>query len=284
MPRVVVTGAQGMLGRALLDEAPDNIDVIGVARADGDLAKPSGVEAAVSSKRPDVVIHAAAYTDVDGCERTPSRAWRDNAHATRLVASACHRTGIRLVYISTDYVFDGQADSPYPEDAVARPINVYGETKLAGERAVAALDDHVIIRTQWLFGPGGRNFVAAILRRARQTGRVQVVADQKGQPTYSRHLARAIWKVALGPWRGILHIAGRGATTWLELAAAAFEQAGLRVAVKPISLIDWPGACRRPRYCVLSQGRWLSEGGNALPPWRQGLAEYVAELTEQEER
>jgi dTDP-4-dehydrorhamnose reductase len=285
MPKVVVTGAAGMLGRAVMEYVPQGVAAIGVTRADGDLALRCGVERAVVAQRPDTVIHVAAYTDVDGCERDPARAWRDNALATRLVCQACESLGARLVYVSTDYVFDGRACEPYDEGAATNPLNVYGETKLAGEMVAASVENSLIVRTQWLFGPGGRNFVAAILKRALDGEEMRAVADQTGCPTYTRHLARAIWQAAMSDHRGTVHIAGHGIATWLDLARAVLEAAGLQRSVRAISSEDWPSGTRRPRYTVLSQSRWMEWAGEALPSWRQGVAEYVRELlAERKER
>lgn len=278
MTKVVVTGAGGMLGRALMESVPPGAKAVGVTRADGDLADPAGVKQAVSEHGPAAVIHAAACTDVDGCEREPCRAWRDNALATRLVAEACALLDARLVFLSTDYVFDGLAREPYTEEAPANPTSVYGESKLAGERAVAALEDGLVVRTQWLFGPGGRNFIAAVLRRALQGQDVDVVADQTGCPTYTRHLAPALWEAALGDRRGVVHLTGRGFATWADVARAALEAAGCPRGVRPISCDDWPSPTRRPRFSVLAQGKWAEGGGQPLPSWREGVGEYVREF------
>lgn len=264
-----------MLGRQLLAAAPADCNTIGVDVADGDLSTPAGVATAVEAHRPDLVIHAAAWTDVDSCERAPARAWRMNALATRLVAGASQRLGARLVYISTDYVFDGARGRPYAENDPPCPINVYGETKLAGELAAASVGDHLIIRTQWLFGPGRSNFVEAILQKALRGEALTVVADQWGCPTYTAHLAPMIWQAALAGWGGILHVAGRGVATWYDVAAAALEAAGVACKLLPCSLDDWPSLARRPRYAPLSLDRWQEVSGNIAPPWRQGVAEYV---------
>lgn len=278
MATVVITGSAGMLGRQLLAAAPGECKTIGVDVADGDLSTPAGVAAAIEAHRPDLVIHAAAWTDVDGCERDPARAWRMNALATRLVAQACRRLGARLVYISTDYVFDGSLGQPYTEDDPPCPINVYGETKLAGELGAGGVGDHLIIRTQWLFGPGRSNFVEAILTKACRGEPLTVVADQWGCPTYTAHLAPMIWQAALAGWRGIVHVAGRGIATWYDVAVAALEAAGVSCKLMPCSLDDWPSLARRPRYAPLSLDRWQELSGRTAPLWRQGVVEYAATI------
>ncbi|MGD9517902.1 MAG: dTDP-4-dehydrorhamnose reductase [Armatimonadota bacterium] len=278
MTRVVVTGAGGMLGQALMGCVPEGVQAIAVTRAEGDLTSPDGVRHAVAEPRPKVVIHAAAWTDVDGCERDPARAWSNNTLATRLVCETCQALGARLVGLSTDYVFDGLSGTPYCEGAPVNPTSVYGETKLAAERAIAALEDSVIVRTQWLYGPGGRNFVAAVLRQAWGGQPVSVVADQTGCPTYTKHLAPAVWRLAMSAFRGVVHVAGQGLATWLDLARVAFEAARVHRAPIPIAAEDWPSPVRRPRFSALAQDRWIGWAGSALPSWREGVKQYVHEL------
>ncbi|MCX7598863.1 MAG: dTDP-4-dehydrorhamnose reductase [Armatimonadetes bacterium] len=275
MTRVVITGAGGMLGCQLVATAPVDVEVVAVDIAEGDLSTPEGVAAAVETHRPDIVVHTAAWTDVDGCERDPARAWRVNALATRLVAGACRRLGARLVYISTDYVFDGGLGRPYAEADAPCPVNVYGETKLAGELAAASVDDHLIMRTQWLFGPGRSNFVEAVLRKALRGEPLIVVADQWGCPTYTVHLAPMVWRGALAGWRGVLHAAGRGIATWHDVAAAALEAAEVACKLMPCSLDEWPSSARRPRYAPLALNRWQELSGSVGPTWRQGVGEYA---------
>jgi len=282
MTTVIVTGSAGMLGRQLVAAVPAGCKVIGVDLADGDLSTPHGVAAAVEAHRPDLVIHAAAWTDVDGCERDPARAWRMNAIATRLVARACRRLRARLVYISTDYVFDGALWRPYVEADLPCPVNVYGETKLAGELEVARVEDHLILRTQWLFGPGRSNFVEAVLKKALGGGPLTVVADQWGCPTYTVHLAPMVWRAALAGWHGTIHAAGRGVATWYEVAEAILEGAGVACKLLPCSLDDWPSLARRPRYAPLAMDRWRELCGDSAPPWRQGVVEYVRALIREE--
>ena len=276
--RVVITGARGMLGQALMVTAPEGVEAIGATRAHGDLASRDGVEAAVARHRPDVVIHAAAWTDVNGCERQPARAFRDNAVATRLVAEACTKLGARLVLISTDYVFDGTKGAAYIEDDTVCPVNVYGETKLAAERAAGAVADHLIIRTQWLFGPGRGNFVASILQAAKAREKLTVIADQWGCPTYTRHLSPMVWRLALGTWQGVVHAAAEGVATWWDVAAAAIAAAGLGTPIERVALEEWPAAARRPRFTVLNCGRLVEWLGAGLPSWREGVEEYVRQF------
>jgi dTDP-4-dehydrorhamnose reductase len=214
-------------------------------------------------------------TDVDGCERRPAAAWRANGAATRLVAAACRRSGSRLVAISTDYVLDGLARRPLVEGDTPRPLSVYGETKLAAEAAVAGVADGLIVRTQWLFGAGRRNFISAILERAGRGEELRVVADQWGCPTWTAHLAPMVWRAALAGWVGVLHVAARGVATWLDVALAALDAAGLRARLTAVSLDDWPSAARRPRFAPLATDRYAELAGGSPPGWREGVAEYA---------
>ena len=276
-PLVVVTGAAGMLGSALMDLTPASVAAVGVDLVDGDLSILDGARSTLAPARPTVVIHCAAYTDVEGCTQQPARAHQHNAIATGNVAQVCAEMGARLLYISTDYVFDGTKGAPYNEDDQPRPLNAYGESKLAGERATQQLvDNSLIVRTQWLFGPGGKNFVDAIVTKARQEEEVRVVADEYGSPTYTHDLAGALWKLALADVHGIVHVTNSGYCSWAQLARCALDAAGLEaVAVEEISRDDWPSPTRRPRFAVLDNRRWQQLGFIPLRPWQEAVGEYI---------
>ncbi len=275
---VLITGAGGILGSAVTATAPAGQDFIGARRADGDLTDGRAVRALLAAHAPDVVIHCAAYTDVDGCTQDPQRARRNNADATALIAQECAQRRTRLIFVSTDYVFSGTKTEPYGVDDQPQPLNPYGESKLAGERAVAeALDDYLIVRTQWLYGPGGNNFVSAILNRAQAGESLKVAADEFGSPTYSRDLAQALWLAATSELRGIVHITNSGHCSRLALAEAALEAAGLgHTEIDPIKAADWPSPTARPLHVVLDNRRWLQAGYPRLRPWPQAVQEYVA--------
>lgn len=275
--RVVVTGAAGMLGSALLELAPAEVTAAGVDLAEGDLTRPEGAWAAVAETEPEVVIHCAAYTDVDGCTRDPERAFLHNATATQNVARVCRELGARLVTLSTDYVFDGTKGAPYTEQDLTNPLSPYGESKLAAERLAAdEIGDLLIVRTQWLYGPGGKNFVAAVVGRAREQGALRVVADQWGSPTYTRDLAQGLWQAAFSPARGVVHLTNAGVATWADLAEAAVRAAGLEgVRLERISSEQWPTPTRRPRYSVLDNQRWVRLGFTPLRKWEEAVEEYV---------
>ena len=266
-----------MLGSALLELAPASVEAVGVDLPDGDLSQLEGARAALAPHAPAVVIHCAAYTDVDGCTRDPQRACLHNATATRNVAVVCRELGARLLALSTDYVFDGTKGSPYTEQDLTDPLNPYGESKLEAERLAAEeLGDLLIVRTQWLYGPGGKNFVAAMVARAREQGALRVVADQWGSPTFTRDLAAGLWQAARTGARGVVHLTNAGEATWADLAEAAIRAAGLEeVAIERISSEDWPTPTRRPRYSVLDNQRWVRLGFTPLRRWEEAVREYV---------
>jgi dTDP-4-dehydrorhamnose reductase len=275
---VVVTGAAGMLGTALLSCVPAGCRAIGVDLPDGDITAVEGARAALAPHRPDAVIHCAAYTDVDGCTRNPELAFSVNAHGTRNVAAVCHELGAFTLALSTDYVFDGAKGAPYTESDVPNPLNPYGESKLQGELwAAAAHDRLLIVRTQWLYGPNGKNFPRTIARLGRERGAVKVVADEYGSPTYTHDLARRLWElVALQP-TGIVHCANEGICTWADLARVVLDAAGLgQVPIEPISWRDWPSPTTRPQYSPLASARLAQLGLGALRRWQDAATEYAA--------
>jgi dTDP-4-dehydrorhamnose reductase len=275
---VVITGAAGMLGTALLASVPAGIQAVGVDLPDGDITVLEGARAALTPHRPDVVIHCAAYTDVDGCTRNPDLAFSVNANGTRNVAAVCHELGAFALALSTDYVFDGARGDGYVETDAPHPLNPYGESKLQGEQwAAQAHDRLLIVRTQWLYGPNGKNFPRTIARLGRERGAVKVVADEYGSPTFTHDLARRIWElVALQP-TGIIHCANDGICTWADLARVVLDAAGLpQVPVEPISWRDWPSPTTRPHYSSLVSGRLQELGLGKLRPWQEAATEYAA--------
>jgi dTDP-4-dehydrorhamnose reductase len=277
--RWLVTGAGGQLGRAALALAGEHgVRADGVTHAELDIADPEAVKSALERVRPDVVLNCAAFTAVDRCETEREPAERANARGPAVLASAC-TGGPLLVHISTDYVFDGRACVPIPEDAPTAPTSAYGRTKLAGEQAVAeAGGAHLIVRTQWVFGPGP-NFVRTILRAAGQGGPLRVVEDQLGRPTWTTALARAIFRAVEVGARGPLHLACEGTASFFDFACAVVEQGarrGLhpRVEVKAIATRELPRPATRPAYGVLGLER--ARGlGLVLPHWREALDGYL---------
>jgi dTDP-4-dehydrorhamnose reductase len=277
--RVLVTGAGGQLGRALLDAFAD-YSVAGLARAELDVTDEAAVVAAVRDHEPDLVVNAAAWTDVDSCEADPGRAHRVNAVGPWWLARACRLAGAALVHVSTDYVFGAAPrDRPYTEFDPPDPVNEYGRSKAAGEALVReTLREHYVVRTSGVFGAGGSSFVATMLRLGEEKAEVSVVDDQEVSPTYTRDLAAAIRELAVTGRYGTYHRTASGSCTWLELAAATFELAGLEVEIRAITSADLDRPAPRPAYTVLSPRHSLAAGLREMPHWRDGLARFLDEL------
>jgi dTDP-4-dehydrorhamnose reductase len=271
--RLLVTGSAGMLGTDVVALATH--DVVALARAELDVTDGEAVRAAVRDVRPDAVINCAAWTDVDGAEAAEDRATAINGDGAGHVAAAAAEAGAFVVYVSTDYVFPGDAASPYTEADPTGPRTAYGRSKLAGERAVAAAapDAHAIVRTAWLFGPHGRNFVDTMLRLGAERYEVTVVDDQVGCPTYTGHLAQALLTIAETRAHGVLHVAGGGQCSWWDLARATFTAAGLPVTVRHGRTADLARPAPRPLYSVLGSTR---ADAPTLPSWPEGLAAHLA--------
>ncbi|MBI2940623.1 MAG: dTDP-4-dehydrorhamnose reductase [Chloroflexi bacterium] len=282
--RVLVTGCTGQLGHALV-EALHRHQCVGLDRAGLDIADRPRVAAALAEVQPDVVINAAAYTDVDGCERDPERAYRINAVGPQLLALACREVGAALAQISTDYVFDGLNDEPYWEFDEPHPLNVYGRSKLAGERYVQTLHQrHYIVRTAWLYGDPGRNFVKTILRAARERPELQVVDDERGSPTAARDLAIAVARLIESEAYGLYHLVNDGVASRWELARRVVERAGLQADVQRISSREYraarPAMAARPACSALRNFSAASILGIRLRPWAEAVDEFVDWLLE----
>jgi dTDP-4-dehydrorhamnose reductase len=271
--RILITGAGGQLGNALC-EVFGYETVIPKDLPDFDLGRPN-VEEQIIESGPDLIIHAGAYTDVDGAEREPDLAMAVNAMGTEKVARAAVRLGARLMYISTDYVFDGEQRVPYREDDSPRPINRYGFSKWKGEQAVLASGAKaLIIRTAWLYGSVGKNFVKSIMRVARIEPILKVVNDQSGCPTYVQDLAAAVASLAGKDVDGVIHVTNRGQCTWYEFAQAIVREMGFCCSVIPISTEQAGRLAKRPPYSVLSPDRLVSSGIE-LPEWNRALARFA---------
>jgi dTDP-4-dehydrorhamnose reductase len=273
--RLLVTGAAGMLGHDVIAAAERaGHDVIPLSRAQLDVRDRAAVRAAVASARPDVVVNCAAWTDVDGAEAEEEAATAINGAGAGNVGAAAADAGAFLVHVSTDYVFDGTSGAPYVESSPTCPLNAYGRSKLAGEAAVAAAaaGRHAIVRTSWLFGRAGRNFVATMLGLARERDALTVVDDQVGCPTFTGHLAAALVDIAERRLDGVRHVAGGGACSWHDLAAAAFAATGAVIALERGTTAALARPAPRPAYSVL---RSEHPDTPVLPPWEDGLHAYL---------
>lgn len=273
MKRIAITGAGGMLGRELARVLAPRQPVLW-DHAACDITDPFSTRLAIEAARPDVVIHLAAFTKVNGCQRHPDKAQLVNGEGTRNVAEAVNAIGARLVYVSTDYVFDGRKRAPYGEVDLVAPVNAYGRSKEEGERHAATVPGSLILRCGWLFGAGGRNFVEAIRTQISQGKPLRVVNDQVGTPIWTGHLAPTIAALVEAEVQGVVHAAASGQCSWHEFAVAIVELTGSQDPVEPIPTP--PNDTPRPAYSVLSDQRLCELGFGPLPHWRQGLREYLA--------
>jgi dTDP-4-dehydrorhamnose reductase len=274
--RVLVTGAGGMLGRDVVHACElRGHRVLGLSRAELDIGDGPAVDAAVARVRPDAVVNCAAWTDVDGAEDHEAEALRINSEAAGVVAAAAAGVGASVLYPSSDYVFDGNKERPYVESDLTGPLSAYGRTKLAGETSTQVANErHMIVRSSWLYGAGGRNFVETMLALGADQPEVLVVSDQVGCPTYTAHLAASIAELIEGDSYGIHHVAGGGSCSWYEFAQEIFDQSGVDCRVMAATTDMLARKATRPAYSVLGSGR---ADARALPSWKQGLAAYLAE-------
>ena len=275
--KVLVTGARGMLGSDLCDVLSNAHEVVGIDIEDGDITDPETARRLVTDARAEVVAHCAAYTDVDRSEKEPGKAYRVNADGAGNVAEACGDAGCAMLYLSTDYVFDGKSQRPYREDDAPAPLGVYGASKLEGERRVReATARHFIVRTSWLFGLRGRNFVDTIIRLAQDRRSLEVVDDQVGSPTFTRDLSRGLAHVIGSDKFGIYHACNAGTCSWFEFAREilrAWGNAGTEVV--PIDSVKLGRPAKRPALSVLDTSLFRNTFGFVMPHWKDALTEYL---------
>ncbi len=278
----LVTGAGGQLGRAVLDAASGRGEnAVGARHADLAVEDADAVASWVAEHRPRFVLHCGAWTQVDACEEDPERAQLVNGQGTANVARACAEHGVGMVYVSTDFVFDGSRQEPYRESDPTHPTSEYGRSKLAGEQAVLAADrpDFYVVRTSWVFGPGGHNFPRTMLRLGREGGPLRVVDDQLGSPSMTRDIAEALLDLASsGAEPGIYHAANEGVCSWHRFAVEILERAGMGdVEVAAISSAELDRPAPRPAYSVLDCSRLAAVRGTALPHYLDAVDRYLAE-------
>ena len=274
--RLLVTGGAGMLGRAVTEAATRlGHEVTSLSRAELDITDADRVRRAIGAARARAVVNCAAWTDVDGAEEHEREATATNGAGAGNVARAAEETGSRIVHVSTDYVFDGSKTTPWVESDAVGPIGAYGRSKLAGEQeVVAAGPGHAIVRTAWLFGAFGRNFVDTMLELGRERDEVSVVTDQVGNPTWTVHLAEALVELAERDGDvGVFHAAAAGSCSWYELAVEVFDRTGASCRVRPTTSDRFPRAARRPAYSVLGTER---DEAPSLPTWQEGVEGYLA--------
>ncbi len=281
-PTILITGASGQLGYELGRLLPPHGEVTALDRTRLDLADVDAIRATVGAIRPQLIVNAAAYTAVDQAEREPEVAEAINARAPAVLAEEAKRAGAVLIHFSTDYVFDGSASTPYNEEAPTRPLNVYGRSKLHGERAIAATGAAAVtLRTSWVYARRGRNFLLTMRRLAAERDELRVVADQFGVPNWSRQLAEATATLvaggvsALAARSGLFHLSGHGQASWFEFAQAILGNAP-RTRLVPITSAEYPTAAVRPAYTVLATAKFEQTFGFSLPHWRDTLQRCLA--------
>jgi dTDP-4-dehydrorhamnose reductase len=274
--RILVTGARGMLGTDLCEILGREHEIIGVDIEDFKVADRCATQEAVRRVKPEVICHLAAFTRVDDCETERELAFRTNALGTMNVAAAARQAGSMLVYVSTDYVFDGEKGAPYVETDPPRPLSFYGLTKHFGERYVSGLTlRYLIVRTSWLFGPNGPNFVDTMVKKAAEGTSLRVVDDQTGCPTYTLDLAKGIKFGIEEGLEGVVHVTNLGETTWFGLASEAIAQAGIQADISPCGTDDYPVKAARPRYSVLDNLVIRMSGMEPLRPWKQAVKHHL---------
>ncbi|MGA2237267.1 MAG: dTDP-4-dehydrorhamnose reductase [Terriglobales bacterium] len=280
--RVTLFGASGLLGQELVHELSGNElssereQLTAVSSKDADVRDRARVRAVIRDSLPDWILLSAAYTDVDGCESNRDLAFAVNCEGAVNVAQAAREAGSRLMFLSTDYVFDGSKRSPYETSDARNPTSVYGESKAqAEERLIEILPEVCIARTSWLFGHGGKCFPATILKLASTRPEISVVNDQRGSPTFTRDLASALVKLCRASASGIVHVTNSGNCTWYEFAAEIVRASGMRTKVKPVTTAEFPRPARRPAYSVLSPDS-LHAYNIHMPEWQDALRRYLA--------
>jgi dTDP-4-dehydrorhamnose reductase len=290
MKKILCTGISGQVGQELQQTLINSGSIIAVGRNELDLSEPESIRQIINKIEPDVIINAAAYTAVDKAETELELAKAINGTAPTIMAQEAQKLGATLVHISTDYVFDGQKNTPYLEDYSTNPIGAYGQSKLLGEEGVRQnCTNHIILRTAWVYGSRGHgNFVKTMLRLGAEREELRVVADQVGTPTWSKDIAIAITQLLTalesGASFGTYHFTNSGVTSWYDFAVAIFEEAkqiGFPIKVErvvPITTADYPTPAKRPAYSVLSNGKIAQALGNYAPHWRQSLRQMLAEL------
>ena len=278
--KVLVTGAKGQLGTDLMNElANRGIEGIGVDVEEMDITDAEACRRVIKASGADAVIHCAAYTAVDAAEDNVELCRRINGEGTRNVAQACKEADVKLMYISTDYVFDGQGTRPWEPDDERHPLNVYGQTKYEGELAVEELSDkYFIVRIAWVFGVAGKNFIKTMLRLGKERGAVSVVDDQVGSPTYTYDLARLLVDMIQTDKYGRYHATNEGLCSWYEFAKEIFRQAGMDVPVTPVSSSEFPAKATRPSNSRMSKEKLSDNGFERLPAWQDALGRFLKEI------
>lgn len=278
--KVLVTGVKGQLGYDVVNELRKrDIDPIGVDIQEMDITDADSVDRVITASQADAVIHCAAYTAVDAAEDNQEICHKVNVDGTQNIATVCKKLGIKMMYISTDYVFDGQGTRPWEPEDERHPLNVYGQTKYEGELSIQnTLDQYFIVRIAWVFGVNGKNFIKTMLNLAETHDHLTVVNDQYGSPTYTYDLARLLVDMIVTDKYGIYHATNEGICTWYEFACEIFRQAGVQVEVEPVSSEAFPAKAKRPSNSRMSKDKLEQNGFRRLPAWQDAVGRYLKEL------
>lgn len=276
--KVLVTGVKGQLGFDVMNELKKRgLEAVGADIEEMDITDEESVNRFIMAAKPDAVIHCAAYTAVDAAEENEDICRRVNADGTRNIAKVCKELDCKMIYISTDYVFDGQGSRPWEPDEERHPLNVYGQTKYEGELAVQELlEKYFIVRIAWVFGVNGKNFVKTMLNLAQTHDTLTVVNDQYGSPTYTYDLARLLVDMVQTDKYGIYHATNEGICTWYEFACEIFKQANVAVKVLPVSAAEYRAKAKRPENSRMSKEKLTENGFERLPSWQDALGRYLA--------
>lgn len=275
--KVLVTGVKGQLGFDVVKELEKrNIEAVGVDIEEMDITDAQSVDRVIREAAPDAVIHCAAYTAVDAAEDNEELCRKVNADGPQNIANVCKALDIKMIYISTDYVFDGQGERPWEPEDERHPLSVYGQTKYEGELAVQnTLEKYFIVRIAWVFGVNGKNFVKTMLRLAETHNKLTVVNDQYGSPTYTYDLARLLVDMVLTDKYGVYHATNEGICTWYEFACEIFRLAGIEMEVVPVSSDEYPAKAKRPENSRMSKDKLEANGFERLPAWQDALKRYL---------
>ena len=278
--KVLVTGVKGQLGYDVVNELTKRGHIaIGTDIEEMDITDADSVDAVIKENAPDAVIHCAAYTAVDAAEDNADLCRKINAEGTQNIANVCKELDIKMTYISTDYVFDGEGERPWEPDDERTPLNVYGQTKYEGELAVQnTLEKYFIVRIAWVFGVNGKNFIKTMLNLGKTRDSLTVVDDQFGSPTYTFDLARLLVDMVETDKYGIYHATNEGICTWYEFACEIFKQAGMNVKVSPVSSAEYPAKAKRPSNSRMSKEKLAENGFEKLPTWQDALSRYLKEI------
>jgi len=278
--KVLVTGVKGQLGYDVFIELEKRgHTAIGVGSKEMDITDPRSVQSVLHDVTPDAVIHCAAYTAVDAAEDNINLCCKVNADGTKNIAVVCRELDIKMIYISTDYVFDGEGTRPWEPDDLRDPLNVYGQTKYEGELAVQKnLEKYFIVRIAWVFGLNGKNFIKTMLNLGKTRGCVTVIDDQIGSPTYTYDLSRLLVDMVETEKYGLYHATNEGLCSWYEFACEIFRQAGVDVKVTPVDSNSYPARAKRPKNSRMSKDKLEANGFTRLPDWQDALSRYLKEI------